>query len=466
MGLKSIATKIAASFVLRGVKKWSDNAVETQKKNFDYLIKKAKNTAFGRDHAFSNISSYEDFRKNVPIRDYEKLRPYVERAVAGEKNVLWVGRPKYFAKTSGTTSGAKYIPLSKESIKYHINSARNALFSYVNETGNADFFDGKMIFLSGSPEIEEKNGVFIGRLSGIVNHHIPSFFKGNQKPSFETNCIDDWETKLDKIVEETVEEDMRLISGIPPWMQMYFDKLIEKKGKKIKEVFPNLSVLVQGGVNYEPYRAKITDSIGKDVDTIETYPASEGFIAYQDSQKEEGLLLLLNNGIFYEFVPTDEYFDDNPSRLTIGEVELGVNYALIMSTNSGLWGYSIGDTVKFVSKKPYRLVVTGRIKHFISAFGEHVIGEEVEKAMNAALAIHRDAKVTEFTVAPFVSSGEGKSYHEWFVAFESKPNDLAGFAKELDVQLTQLNTYYDDLITGNILPVSYTHLTLPTTSRV
>jgi len=459
MGLKSIATKLAASFVMKGIKKWSNAPSETQKKNFDYLIDKAKNTSFGQDHHFAEIQHYDDFKKYVPIRDYEGLRPYVERAVAGERDVLWKGQPKYFAKTSGTTSGAKYIPLSKESIKYHINSARNALFSYVNETGNSHFFDGKMIFLSGSPEIEKKNGVYVGRLSGIVNHHIPSFFKGNQKPTYQTNCIEDWETKLAKIVEETEDEDMRLISGIPPWMQMYFDQLIVKKGKKIKDIFPNLSVLVQGGVNYEPYRKKIVESIGKEIDTIETYPASEGFIAYQDSQSEEGLLLLLNNGIFYEFVPTEEYFDENPTRLSIDEVALGVNYALIMSTNSGLWAYSIGDTVKFVSKDPYKIVVTGRIKHFISAFGEHVIGEEVEKAMNNTLAKYSDAQVTEFTVAPYVSEGEGKSYHQWFVEFEHEPQNIEAFGKELDVQLTQLNTYYDDLISGNILlPLRLTSL--------
>ena len=460
MGLKSIATKLAAAFIIKKVNKWSAAPSETQKKNFDYLIKKAKGTAFGIDHDFASIKNYTDFKERVPIRDYEELRPYVDRAVAGEKDVLWVGQPKYFAKTSGTTSGAKYIPLSREAIKYHINSARNALFSYLLESGNSHFFDGKMIFLSGSPEIEKKNGVFVGRLSGIVNHHIPSFFKGNQKPSYQTNCIDDWETKLSEIVNETVHEDMRLISGIPPWMQMYFDELMNKKGKKIKDIFPNLSVLVQGGVNYEPYRKKITESIGKEVDTIETYPASEGFIAYQDSQKDEGLLLLLNNGIFYEFVPSDEYFNENPTRLSIDEVSLGVNYALIMSTNSGLWGYSIGDTVKFVSTKPYKIVVTGRIKHFISAFGEHVIGEEVEKAMNNALAKYEEAKVTEFTVAPLVSEGKGKSFHEWFVEFEHEPNDMAAFAKELDTQLTQLNSYYDDLISGNIL-LPLTLISLP-----
>ncbi|MFK7899239.1 MAG: GH3 auxin-responsive promoter family protein, partial [Cyclobacteriaceae bacterium] len=415
------------------------------------LLKKAANTSFGKDHKFSTIKSYKEFKKLVPIQDYEGLRPYVERAVAGEKDVLWPGKPTYFAKTSGTTSGAKYIPLTKESIPYHIKSARNALFSYVHETKKVAFFDGKLIFLSGSPVLTEKNGVFLGRLSGIINHHIPAFFKKGQLPSYATNCIDDWEEKLDAIVKETIDQDMMLISGIPPWVQMYFDQLIAESGKPVAELFPNLSLLVHGGVNFEPYRPKLEQSVGKQIPTIETYPASEGFIAYQDSQKEKGLLLLLNHGIFYEFIPTDEYFNENPTRLSIEQVELGVNYAIILNTNAGLWGYSIGDTVKFVSKDPYRIMVTGRIKHFISAFGEHVIAEEVEKAMNATLEKFTAVKVIEFTVAPFVSSDEGASYHEWFIEFENIPINLGAFEEELDRQLTQQNTYYNDLISGNIL---------------
>jgi hypothetical protein len=450
MGIKSVLAKPVAAIVAKQIKKWSAKPVETQQKVFSSLIAVLAQTTFGKDHGITATTTYEQFKKQVPIRDYEALRPYFDRVVAGEANVTWKDKPLYLSKTSGTTSGVKYIPISKESMPNHINCARNALLMYINETGNSKFIDGGLIFLSGSPELDKKNDVFTGRLSGIVNHHIPQYLRRNQLPSYATNCIDDWETKVDAIVEETVNKDMTLISGIPPWVQMYFDKLTEKTGKKIKDIFPNFNVFVYGGVNFEPYRKKLMDSIGKEVDTIETYPASEGFIAFQDTQKEEGLLLVLNEGIFFEFVPTAEYFDENPTRISLKDVEVGVNYAVILNTNAGLWGYSIGDTVKFVSTAPYRLVVTGRIKHFISAFGEHVIGEEVEHAL-MSVAAEEGVDVIEFTVAPYVSQTKGQSYHEWFVEFGTEPKDLADFAQKVDEALQKKNVYYYDLIVGNIL---------------
>ncbi|MDI9860398.1 GH3 auxin-responsive promoter family protein [Flectobacillus roseus] len=452
MGIRAILAKPFAAYVISQRKKWEKNAVETQLNLMKSLLQQASNTVFGKDHKFSEINDYEQFKQNMPINDYEGLKSYVERVVAGEPDILWPNKPLYFAKTSGTTSGVKYIPISKESIGFHINGARDALLSYVHETGNSSFLDKKLIFLSGSPEMTMKHGIHVGRLSGIVNHHVPDYLRSNQLPSYDTNCMDDWEAKLDKIIDETLPENMSLISGIPPWVQMYFDRIQARTGKKIKDVFPDFSVFVYGGVNFEPYRAKLFESIGKKIDSIETYPASEGFIAYQDSQRAEGLLLLLNSGVFYEFIPAEDYFKPNPRRLHIGEVELGVNYALIMNTNAGLWGYSIGDTVKFVSLDPYRIVVSGRIKHFISAFGEHVIGEEVEKAMQYAMQKHPEVELVEFTVAPQVTPPEGGlPYHEWLVEFAKAPNNLEAFAHDLDEKLTQLNVYYDDLITGNIL---------------
>jgi hypothetical protein len=396
------------------------------------------------------VSSYEEFKKAVPVRDYESYKPYIEKIKEGKHNILWKGKPIYLAKTSGTTSGVKYIPISKESIPNHINTARNALLCYMAETGNSSFADGKLIFLSGSPELERVGGIPTGRLSGIVNHHIPSYLRSNQLPSYETNCIEDWETKLDKIVEETINQNMTLISGIPPWVQMYFDRLTERSGKKIKELFPNLSVLAHGGVNFDPYKGKLFESIGQKIDTIETFPASEGFFAFQDSQKEEGLLLNTNSGIFFEFVPASEIFNENPTRLSLHDVKVGENYALIINNNAGLWGYNIGDTVKFLSTNPYRLVVTGRTKHFISAFGEHVIGEEVEQSLLKA-AGEENVHITEFTVAPMIQQGEGKSYHEWFVEFENEPGNLETFSLKVDRNLREKNIYYDDLVTGNIL---------------
>jgi phenylacetate-coenzyme A ligase PaaK-like adenylate-forming protein len=452
MGLKAALSKPFAAFVFRGIQKWKKKPIEAQQETFTALVSAAAHTAFGKDHQFASIKTYEDFKKQVPVRDYEDLRPYIDRVVAGESDVMWKGKPEYFAKTSGTTSGAKYIPISKESMPEHIKAARNALLTYVHETGKADFVNGKMIFLQGSPVMTKKNGINVGRLSGIVANLVPAYLQKNRLPSYATNCIEDWEQKVEAIVEETIDADMTLISGIPPWVQMYFDKLAQKSGgKQIKDIFKNLQLFVYGGVNFEPYRAKIEASIGKKIDSIETYPASEGFIAYQDSQQDKSLLLLVKAGIFYEFIPADEYYNDNPTRLSLAEVELDLNYALILNTNAGLWGYSIGDTVKFVSKDPYKIVVTGRIKHFISAFGEHVIGEEVEHAL-LSVANEEGVGITEFTVAPQVTpEGTELPYHEWFVEFSNPPADLDAFSEKVDVALQKKNIYYFDLIEGKIL---------------
>ncbi|MEM9857888.1 MAG: GH3 auxin-responsive promoter family protein [Bacteroidota bacterium] len=451
MGFRSVLSKPFAAHISRQTRKWASRPVESQHKILKELLNSAKNTLFGRDHHFDQIDSYESFKSSVPVRDYEQLKPWIDRLVKGENDVLWPGLPEYFSKTSGTTSGVKYIPVTKDSIPNHINSARNALLSYVHETGKSQFLDGKLIFLSGSPELTQTSGINTGRLSGIVNHHVPGYLRTNQMPSYETNCIEDWETKLEKIIDETIDQNMSLISGIPPWVQMYFDRIQERVDKPIKDVFPDFDLFVYGGVNFEPYRAKLYESIGKRIDSIETYPASEGFIAYQDTQESNGLLMLLNSGIFFEFVPAEEFFNDEPTRLMIEDVELGVNYALIINSNAGLWGYSIGDTVKFISKDPYRLLVTGRIKHFISAFGEHVIGEEVEKAMKVTCEKYAEVELVEFTVAPNVTPKEGLPLHEWYVEFAKEPSDLMAFEKELDLALRTLNSYYDDLISGSIL---------------
>lgn len=452
MGFKQFLIKPFAKLIARRIRTWAAAPIAAQEKVFNDLISVGKQTAFGRDHKFSEIKTYEDFKQRVPIRDYEEFRSYIDRIIAGEENVLWRGLPMYFAKTSGTTSGVKYIPLTKDSLPNHFGTARNALFNYIARTGKGDFLDGKMIFLSGSPELDTTGKVLTGRLSGIVNHQVPSWLRTNQLPSYETNCIEDWETKLDAIVEETLKADMRLISGIPPWVQMYYERLLAKTGKKtVMEVFPNFSMFVYGGVNFEPYRQSLEGLIGKRIDSVETYPASEGFIAFQDAQPHEGLLLNVASGIFFEFIPADEVFNENPTRLQLSEVKTGVNYAIIINNNAGLWGYNIGDTVEFVSTAPYRIRVTGRIKHFISAFGEHVISKEVDEAM-LKISQEYGVRVVEFTVAPQVSAPEGeKPYHEWFVEFETPPADLAAFAQSLDVEMQNQNVYYEDLLTGNIL---------------
>ncbi|MCX2838506.1 GH3 auxin-responsive promoter family protein [Salinimicrobium sp. MT39] len=451
MSVKSFAAKIFAAYIRRQIDSWATKPVETQKRVFEQLLKKAADTEFGKDHGFKNISSYREYAARVPVRDYEELKPYVEKVVAGEKDILWPGKPIYFAKTSGTTSGAKYIPLTKESMPTHIDAARNAILCYINDTGKADFVDGKMIFLQGSPELDEKNGVKLGRLSGIAAHYVPGYLQRNRMPSWETNTIEDWETKVEAIVDETVKEDMTVISGIPSWVQMYFERLQARTGKKVGDIFPNFNLFIYGGVNFEPYRAKFESLIGRRVDSIELFPASEGFFAYQDRQDEKGMLLLLDSGIFYEFIKADEFYSGNPRRYTIGEVELGINYVMIISTTAGLWAYDLGDTIQFTSLAPYRVIVSGRIKHFISAFGEHVIAKEVEQAMQEATA-GTGIQISEFTVAPQITpEGDQLPYHEWFIEFEEEPKDLDTFAVALDKSLQQQNSYYLDLIEGKIL---------------
>lgn len=450
MSIKGLAAKVFARYIHQKNQKWIQNPVAAQDQVFKELIQKASTTQFGIDHKFDTVLTHEDFVIQVPVRDYEGLKCYVDQVVKGEENILWPGKPLYFAKTSGTTSGAKYIPLTKESMPFHIEAARNAILNYIHETGKTDFVDGKMIFLQGSPELTEKNGIKLGRLSGIVAHFVPNYLQKNRLPSWETNCIEDWETKVDAIVEETYHQNMTVISGIPSWVQMYFEKLKDKAQQPVGDLFKNFNLFIYGGVNYEPYRAKFENLIGRKVDSIELFPASEGFFAYQDSQKEKGMLLLLNSGIFYEFIKADEFFTENPKRFTIKEVEIGVNYVLIISTNAGLWAYNIGDTIAFTSTKPYRVVVTGRIKHYISAFGEHVIGKEVETALQNAIS-GTNISVNEFTVAPQINPISGLPYHEWLIEFENEPEDLAAFALKIDDAMRQQNVYYDDLIKGHVL---------------
>jgi len=450
MGLKSLISLHFARYIVKKNFKWKKNAVGVQNNLLLSLVKKAKTTQFGKDHNFSKISNYSEWKKNVPIRDYEGLKDYIQEIINGEKDVLWPGRPLYFCKTSGTTSGEKYIPISIESMPHHITAARDAILSYIAETKNTNIVNGKMIFLQGSPELSKTGDVLTGRLSGIVAHHTPLYLKKNQLPSYNTNCIADWEEKIDSILEETINENMSLISGIPPWVQMYFEKLQAKNGKLIKDIFPKFDLFIYGGVNYEPYKQTFEKLIGKKVDKIELYPASEGFIAYQDSQTEKGMLLCVNHGIFYEFIPSEEFFNENPNRICLDDVRIGVNYVIILNTDAGLWGYNIGDTIKFVSTNPYRIVVSGRIKHFTSAFGEHVISEEVEKSLQETIA-KISTQINEFHVAPQVNPESGLPYHEWLVEFEKEPEDIAVFSGMIDSNLQKHNTYYKDLISGGIL---------------
>lgn len=452
MGLKSVLSRPLAAYITRQYAQWQQDPVGTQQRILRELLTQGARTAFGRDHHLASALTAQDLAARVPVRDYEALSPYFQRVKTGEADVLWPGKPLYLAKTSGTTSGAKYIPLTRASIPNHINGARDALFHYIQRTGKSRFLDGKLMFLSGSPELEQVGGIPTGRLSGIVNHHVPAYLRRNQLPSYPTNCIEDWEQKLERVVEETINQPMSLISGIPPWVQMYFDRIVQRTGRPVGEVFPQFDLFVYGGVNFEPYRKKLFETIGRPVDSIELFPASEGFLAFQDEPGNPGMLLLLDAGIFYEFIPAERFFEPNPPRLTIGEVELDKQYALVLTSNAGLWSYSIGDTVRFVSLQPHRVVVSGRIKHFLSAFGEHVIGEEVEQTLRAAMQQFPEVEVVEFTVAPRVSDNPAvPSRHEWLIEFARPPHNAAAFAAALDTGLRQRNVYYDDLLSGTIL---------------
>ena len=426
-------------------------ATEIQLKVLKNLILKSKNTKFGIDHHFKEINNYHEYIEKVPVRDYENIREYIELVRKGENGILWPEKIMYFAKTSGTTSGIKYIPITKESLKNQINSAGYLLLSYLNEKKSLKAIGGKVMFISGSPNLEESNNIKIGRLSGIVNYHEPTYLKNMILPSKETNKIEDWEEKINKIVDETIGEDLRILGGIPPWVQMYFDVLTKRTGKKIIEIFPNLELLCHGGVNFEPYKKNLFDSIGKEIDTLETFPASEGFFAYQNSVRDDSLILQINSGIFYEFIELKDLNRKNAKRITVGDVQLNKNYALILSSDAGLWSYLIGDTIKFTSLNPLKIKVTGRTKQFISSFGEHVIVEEVEKSLKRACEVFKETQIIEFTVGPRIEKRKGKSHHEWLIEFKSKPHNIDLFEKEIDLNLQKLNSYYKDLIQDGIL---------------
>jgi len=451
MSIKTFAASILAKHFYKKVKAWSSNPIKIQDKVFTSLLKKAKNTEFGKDHAFSEIENYDHFKRLVPIRDYEGLKPYIEKIKKGEKDILWPGKPTYFAKTSGTTSGTKFIPISKDSIQDQFTCGRGALLLYIYHTGNTSFLNGKTMFLQGSPKLGLISGIQTGRLSGIAYHLTPFYLKKNMLPDFKTNCIEDWEKKVNAISTLTKDKDMRLLSGIPPWIIMYFENLLKQTGKKtINEVFPNLSIYMYGGVNYAPYRNQLKSLIGKEIDTIESFVASEGYFAYADKPNKEDMLLMLDAGIFYEFIPVNSLSESNPPRLSISEVALNTNYALILNTNAGLWGYNIGDTVVFTCLKPYRIKVSGRIKHYTSAFGEHVIASEVEHAMDLGSEKYKWI-INDFHVAPMIKKETGKSYHQWIIETDDVPENISEIEQYLDLEMQNKNSYYQDLIKGGIL---------------
>ena len=442
--------KSFASYIISKNQFWITNPIQAQSKTLKNLINNGKNTLFGQQHFFKEIKGYDDFKDSIPIRDYEKFKIYIDRIIKGESDVIWPGKPVYFSKTSGTTSGIKNIPIFKNAIKTHINSARDSILQYILNSGDTSFIKGKQIFIQGSPLLKTKKGIKIGRLSGIVAHHVPFYMKSSRMPSWDVNCIEDWEEKINAIVDETMNQNMTLISGIPPWVQMYFEKIIEKSGQKVGNVFENFSLFIYGGVSFKPYKKIFDELIGRKVNSIQVYPASEGFFAFQDQMDNESMLLILNNHIYYEFIETKDLSLGKNNYIPLSEVKVGKNYALIISTSSGLWRYNIGDTIQFTEIKPFRIIVTGRIKHFISAFGEHVIAKEVETAIREASSKLK-SRIREFTVAPQVAPEVGLPFHEWFIEFEQINDNLEEIECIIDNIMQRQNIYYKDLIQGKIL---------------
>lgn len=451
MGIKSTIIKPIAKRINSKIEKDQRHAIEHQDRIRNSNCKFASKTSFGKDYNLSAIKSYEEFRTQIPILNYEKIKNYMDRVLLGEKDVLWPGRPSYIVGTAGTTSGIKYIPLSKQSIPYHFGTARNATMSFAYKNNVVDIFDGNLLFLSGSPKLDKIGGIPTGRLSGIVNHQVPQWMRRNQVPSYDTNIISDWEEKVTSIIKEVHQKDLRMISGIPPWVSMFMEQLIDYTGKdSVMNVFQNLRLFIYGGMNYEPYRHKMERLIGKSLLSLETYPATEGFIAFQTHKEDNSLLLNTNAGIFFEFVPVDKLNDPESNRISLADVKTNTQYAIMLSNNAGLFCSMIGDIVEFTSTNPYRLLVKGRTKHFISAFGEHVIGQEVEKAFSSALRKHQ-LPIDEFTVAPLINPIDGGlPYHEWHIEIDPKI-DLTEFAKTLDNEMQKVNFHYKELVNGKVI---------------
>lgn len=418
-----------------------------QKHLLPKLIKQAENTIFGQKYKFQQITDYPSFKNTIPLSVYEDILPYIQAIQGGKSDVLWPGRPIYLAKTSGTTASAKYIPISKDSISHHILAARNVLVFHAAQTNQADFITHKMIFLQGSPALDHSGPIPTGRLSGIVYHHVPFFFRGNRIPSYQTNCIEDWDEKVKAIVSEVQHQKLSLISGIPPWCIMFFEKLMEETGKKsMAEIFPELKLFIHGGVNFSPYEQKMKALMGADIPMLETFPASEGFIAYQYDGSKNELLLNVNAGIFYEFIPLENYLRSNFEAIPLEYVTCNVNYVLVLTTNAGLWRYVIGDTIKFTGLKPFTIQVTGRIKQYISAFGEHVIAEEIEAAMQACLHTW-NIDLVDYHVFPDVAAAR----YVFLIEAANHPSNHAAMQEMLQTILVKKNIYYRDLVDGNML---------------
>jgi hypothetical protein len=450
MGLRGQIARPITNRIERRLRHWAAQPHQYQMQYFRLLLETAPKTTYGQALGIENGMDYTAYRDCVPLVDYEDLKPYVERIMAGERDVLWPGVPDYLIMSSGTTSGKKYIPATPQGIRAILRGTTDAFCSYIARSRHHDIWDGKTLPLTGSPALTMMGDVPSARVSGLLNHFLPCYARWNRVPSWETNCIADFEPKLSRILDETIEQDVRAITGLPVWLNLLFKRLYERTGKKVIEIWPNLQVMLYGGLQVDPYKAGLLEAIGQDIDFVEVFNASEGFFAFEDNFENLGLLLHMHTGFFYEFMPADAYRAGKVQRLPLQDIELDVDYGLVLNSVSGLWGYNLGDTVRFTSREPYRLVFTGRLAHFTSAFNEHVIQFEVERAIRQAME-QEGGVVSEFTVAPQLHPIAGPPYHEWFVEFAALPDDLEAFRLKLDTVMQTGNHLYRELVTAQAM---------------
>ena len=421
------------------------------------LIDKAKFTEIGIEYGFSKIESYEDFSKYVPIQQYETIEPLIERTRKGEQNLFWPTPIKWFAKSSGTTNAkSKFRPVSDEALEdCHFKAGKDMLCLYFNNNEEAQLFTGKGLRLGGSSAVYEDNNSYFGDLSAIIIENMPFWADFSSAPKQETALMGEWETKMKAIIDETLNEDITSLVGVPSWMLVLLNRVLEKTGKdNILEVWPNLEVYFHGGVNFNPYREQFKKLIPKkSFKYYETYNASEGFFAIQDQNDSLDLLLMLDYGIFYEFIPMEKFNGEDSEAIPLSQVKLNKNYAMVITTNGGLWRYLIGDTVKFTSLNPFRIRITGRTKHFINVFGEELIIENAEEALKQA-CLKTNAEVSEYTVAPIFMNDNKSGGHEWAIEFKNEPDNINYFTELLDNSLKAINSDYEAKRYNNITLMS------------
>jgi hypothetical protein len=429
------------------IKAFTNNPISTQEKVFTSLVSEAKNTFFGKEHSFNSIKSHKDFVAQIPLRTYEDFTPYIDKAISGQENVLWPGKTQWFSKSSGTTaSKSKLVPVSSQAIQdCHYKGGKDLLSIYYHNNPKAKLFNGKHLILGGNTDVNKLNEKsYFGDLSAIIVKNLPFWCEIRRTPNKKIALMDNWDEKIDKMAEAVIKEDVCILAGVPSWMLVLLNKVLEKSGKEsLSEVWPNLVFYMHGGVNFEPYKNQFEKLIqNPNLNYYQTYNASEGFFALQNENKANDMLLMLDYGIYYEFIPMDKFRGTDSETITLADVEVGKNYALVISTNAGLWRYIIGDTVRFTSTYPFKIQVSGRTKHFVNAFGEELIIDNTDKAIATTVAKTNSA-LSEYTVAPVFFNEKSSGAHQWLIEFEKEPNDIVEFTKLLDNELKVLNSDYE-----------------------